>query len=150
MKKLAIFILMVVIGFCLTGYSLADDKSECIAKCEAAAKMLKEDFTGALCEINKKDGKFVKGNIYVLVMRGGVVVAHPFKPKFIGIDLTNHKDKEGKEFVKEYIKVVKEKGNQRNLKQGKLKRKKKKVRGGLIISFANPEKKKRQTKPPMF
>ena len=111
MRKLAIFTLAVVIGFCLAGNSFADDKSECIAKCEAAAKMLKEDFTGALCEINKKDGKFVKGNIYVLVMRGGVVVAHPFKPKYIGVDLTNHKDKECKEFVKEYIQVVKEKGS---------------------------------------
>ena len=111
MRKLAIFTLAVVIGFCLAGNSFADDKSECIAKCEAAVKMLNEDFTRALCEINKKDGKFVKGNIYVLVMRGGVVVAHPFKPKFIGIDLTNHKDKEGKEFVKEYIQVVKEKGS---------------------------------------
>lgn len=111
MKKLAIFTLVVVVGFCLTGYSFADDKTECIAKCEAAAKMMKEDFTGALAEINKKDGKFVKGNIYVLAMRGGVVVAHPFKPKYIGVDLIDLKDKEGKEFVKEYIKVVKEKGS---------------------------------------
>lgn len=111
MKKLAIFTLVMVIGFCLTGYSFADDKSECIAKCEAAAKMMKADFTGALAEINKKDGKFAKGNIYVFAMRGGVVVAHPFRPKYIGVDLTHHKDKEGKEFVKEYIKVVKEKGS---------------------------------------
>ena len=111
MKKLAIFTLVMVVGFCLTGYSFADDRTECIAKCEAAAKMMKEDFTGALAEINKKDGKFVKGNIYVLAMRGGVVVAHPFKPKYIGVDLIALKDKEGKEFVKEYIKVVKEKGS---------------------------------------
>jgi len=111
MKKLAIFTLVVVIGFCLTGVVFADDKTECISKCEAAAKMMKEDFTGALCEINKKDGKFVKGNIYVLAMRGGVLVAHPFKPKYIGVDLINHKDKEGKEYVKEYIKIVKGKGS---------------------------------------
>ncbi|HAY40063.1 MAG TPA: hypothetical protein DCY53_12470 [Desulfobacteraceae bacterium] len=109
MRKPIIFTLIVVIGFYLTGYAFADDKADCISLSEAAAKMMKEDFTGALCEINKKDGKFVKGNIYVFAMRGGVVVAHPFKPKLAGMDLINHKDKEGKEYIKEYIKVLKEK-----------------------------------------
>ena len=106
MRKSMIFTLVVVIGFCLTGYVFADDNAECITKCEAASKMMKENFTGALCEINKKDGKFVKGNIYVFAMRGGVVVAHPFKPKLAGMDLINHKDKEGKEYIKEFIEVV--------------------------------------------
>ena len=111
MRKSMLFTLVVVIGFCLTGYAFADDKAECIAKCEAAAKMMKEDFTGALCEINKKDGKFVKDKIFVFAWRAGVLVAHPFRPQSIGMDLTNFKDKEGKEFVKEYIKIVKGKGS---------------------------------------
>jgi len=81
MRKPIIFTLVVVIGFYLTGYAFADDKAECITIVEAAAKMMKEDFTGALCEINKKDGKFVKGNVYVFAYRGGVLVAHPSKPK---------------------------------------------------------------------
>lgn len=111
MKKLTIFTLVVVIGFCFSGYTFADDKTECITKCEAAAKMMKEDLPGALCEINKKDGKFVKGKIFVFAWRGGVLVAHPFRPQSIGRDLTNYKGKGGKEFVKEYLKVVKEKGS---------------------------------------
>ena len=111
MRKFFVVPLVLVVGFFLTGYAFADDKADCISLSEAAAKMMKEDFTGALCEINKKDGKFVKGNIYVFAMRGGVVVAHPFKPKLAGMDLINHKDKEGKEYIKEYIKVVKEKGS---------------------------------------
>jgi len=111
MRKSMIFTLVVVIGFCLTGYAFADDKAECIAKCEAAAKMMKEDLTGALCEINKKDGKFVKDKIFVFAWRGGVLVAHPFRPQSIGKDITNQKDKEGKEFVKEYIEIVKGKGS---------------------------------------
>jgi len=111
MKKFLVFAFVVVVGFFLTGYAFADDKAECISKCEAATKMMKEDFTGALCEINKKDGKFVKDKIYVFVMRGGIVVAHPFRPKAIGADLINYKDKEGKEFVKEYIEIVKGKGS---------------------------------------
>ena len=100
-----------MVGFFLTGYALADDKADCVSLSEAAAKMMKEDLPGALCEINKKDGKFVKGKIFVFAWRGGILVAHPFMPQSIGNDITNHKDKEGKEFVKEYLKVVKEKGS---------------------------------------
>ncbi len=107
MRKFAIFTLAAMIGLCLTGYAIADDKAECIAKCEAAAKAMKDDFTGALCEINKKDGKFVKGSVYVFAMRGGVMVAHPMKPALIGRDLTGLKDKADKEFFKEFVEVAK-------------------------------------------
>ena len=42
MKKPMIFAFAVVIGLYFTGYALADSKTECIALCEAAAKMMKE------------------------------------------------------------------------------------------------------------
>jgi hypothetical protein len=32
-------------------------------------------------------------------MRGGVAVADPFRPEYIGVDLTHHKDKEGMEIL---------------------------------------------------
>lgn len=111
MRKFFFVPLVLVVGFFLTGYAFADDKADCVSLSEAAAKMMKEDLPGALCEINKKDGKFVKGKIFVFAWRGGILVAHPFRPQSIGKDITNHKDKEGKEFVKEYLKVVKEKGS---------------------------------------
>jgi cytochrome c len=111
MRKFFVVTLVLVVGFFLAGYAFADDKADCVSLSEAAAKMMKEDLAGALCEINKKDGKFVKGKIFVFAWRGGVLVAHPFRTYAIGSDLINHKDKEGKEFVKEYLKVVKEKGS---------------------------------------
>lgn len=111
MRKFFVVPLVLVVGFFFTGYAFADDKSDCISLSEAAAKMMKEDLPGALCEINKKDGKFVKGNIFVFAWRGGVLVAHPFRPQSIGNDITNHKDTEGKEYVKEYLKIVKGKGS---------------------------------------
>ena len=111
MRKSLLCTLIVLVVFFLTGYAFADDKAECISLCEAAAKMMKEDLPGALCEINKKDGKFVKGKIFVFAWRGGVLVAHPFMPQSIGNDITNHKDTEGKEYVKEYLKIVKGKGS---------------------------------------
>ena len=111
MRKSLLCTLIVLVVFFLTGYAFSDDKADCVSLSEAAAKMMKEDLPGALCEINKKDGKFVKGKIFVFAWRGGILVAHPFRPQSIGMDITNHKDKEGKEFVKEYLKVVKEKGS---------------------------------------
>jgi len=40
MKKIMILTSVVLIGLCFTGYALADGKAECIALCEAAAKMM--------------------------------------------------------------------------------------------------------------
>lgn len=111
MKKFAIITLVALVGLFLAGNALADDKTECVAKCEAAAKMMASDLTGALCEINKKDGQFVKGSVYVFAMRGGVMVAHPMKPVLIGRDLSGLKDKAGKEFFKEFVEVAKTKGS---------------------------------------
>ncbi|MDM8514992.1 cache domain-containing protein [Desulfobacterales bacterium HSG16] len=111
MKKIAIITLVALMGLCITGYAVASDKEECVAKCEAAAKAMKDDFVGALAEINKKDGSFVKGSVYVFAMRGGVMIAHPMKPTLIGRDLTHLKDKAGKEFFSEFIKVAKDPGS---------------------------------------
>ncbi len=111
MRKFAIFTLVAMIGLFLTGYAIADDKAECITKCEAAAKAMKEDLKGALAEINKKDGKFVKGSVYVFAMNGGVCAAHPMKPSLIGKDLSGLKDKAGKEFFKEFAEIAKSKGS---------------------------------------
>ena len=106
MKKSIIFTLVVAIGFYFTGFAFADDKAECIAMCDAAAKMMKEDLGGALCEINKKDGKFFKGNIFVFAWRGPIMVAHPYLHRGIGADLTNWKGRKGKEVTKEYMRIA--------------------------------------------
>ncbi|MCP4112152.1 MAG: sodium:calcium antiporter [Desulfobacteraceae bacterium] len=111
MKRFAIFTLVVLVGLFVTGNVFAGDKEECVAKCEAAAKMMKSDFTGALCEINKKGGQFVKGSVYVFAMREGVMIAHPMKPTLIGRDLTGLKDSTGKAFFADFIKVAKDPGS---------------------------------------
>ena len=111
MKKSMILTFMVMIGLCFTGYAFADDKADCVALCEAAAKMMKEDLGGALCEINKKDGKFFKGNIFVFAWRGPVMAAHPYLHQGIGANLTNWKGRKGKEVIKEYMRIAKEEGS---------------------------------------
>ncbi len=106
MRKLLIGLLVLSVGLFVAGNAIAGEKEDCVAVCKAAAKMMQDDFTGALCEINKKDGEFVKGNVYVFAMRGGVMVAHPIKPQLIGRDLTNLKDSKGKMFFQDFVKVA--------------------------------------------
>ncbi|MCP4398886.1 MAG: sodium:calcium antiporter [bacterium] len=99
----------------LASGALADveaDKKECLIKTEAAADMMQnEGFLAALAEINRPEGKFVKGEIYVFVLTlDGVVIAHPVSPYLIGKNLIGLKDSVGKEFVKELVDVAKHKG----------------------------------------
>lgn len=115
MKKLMMMTISIVLGLCLVGSALADvetDKQECIAKTEAAADMMKNaGLVAALAEMNKKDGTFVKGTIYVFTMNlDGVMIAHPMKPNLIGKNMLNFKDAAGKEFFKEFIAVAKDPG----------------------------------------
>ncbi len=113
MKRFAIFTLVVLVGLFVTGNVLADDKEECKAKCEAASKMIKENgIAAAMCEINKKDGQFVKGSIYVFLQNmDGIMLGHPIRHDLIGKKLTHLKDVNNKEFFQEFIKVAKDKGS---------------------------------------
>jgi len=115
MKKFAIITLAALFAFVMAGNVFADEgalKKECVDKCEAAAKMIKEKgLDAAKAEINKKDGPFVSANTYVFLQKmDGTMDAHPFKPSLIGKNLTDLKDSSGKEFFKEFIKVAKEAG----------------------------------------
>ena len=87
-------------------------EDECVALCKEAAKFMNEKgFYPTVFEINKKNGKFVSENTYVfLVDLEGHLLAHPFNPQFIGMDMTGNKDSNGKLFVQDYIAVAKSKG----------------------------------------
>jgi cytochrome c len=116
MKKFAIIALAVVFAFVTAGNVFADEealKKECIAKCEAAAKLIKEKGLDAgKAEISKKDGSFVSPNTYVYLQKmDGTMEAHPFNPALIGKNLMDLKDINGKEFSKEFVKVAKEAGS---------------------------------------
>ena len=109
-------IISIVLGLCFGGSALANveiDKQECIAKTKAAAEMIKNDgLVATLAEINKKDGMFVKGTVYVFMMNfDGIIMAHPIKPNLIGKNMLNLKDVAGKEFTKEFIAVAKDLGS---------------------------------------
>ena len=84
MRKCAVIIMVLFVGLCFAGYALASEKAskdEVIAKCKAAADMIKKGKDAAIAEIAKKDGKFVWKDTYVfLVDLKGKALAHPIKP----------------------------------------------------------------------
>jgi len=124
MKKAMILGLAAVFALCVIGnvFAQSDAEKECVAKCtEAAGMITKDGQDAAVAEINKKDGKFVKGDIYVFLMdMSGVMLAHPMSPNLIGKNLLELKDKEGKEFFKEFIALAKEKVSAKSQNYGKI------------------------------
>lgn len=114
MRKVAVVALAVMASVVLAANVMAESgvKEECVTLCKDAAKFLNEKgFYPTVFEINKKEGKFVSKNTYVFLMDlEGHLLAHPFNPQVIGMDMTGQKDSNGKLFVQEYITVAKSKG----------------------------------------
>lgn len=88
-------------------------KAECIAKCREAAKMVREiGLEAALKKLNDKNGPFVWKDSYVFCIdiEKGINLAHPILPVHAGKVVTGLKDKNGKLFFAEYVKVAKSDG----------------------------------------
>lgn len=93
--------------------NVASAQQECILKCQAAkAAILKDGLAAIIKKINMKDKAYVSDVTYVFVMKmDGTMLGHPYKPSLIGKNLINTKDKTGKYFFKEFVKVANEKGS---------------------------------------
>lgn len=111
MRKVAVVALAVMASVALAVNVMAESsvKDECVTLCKDAAKFIGEKgFYPAVAEINKKEGKFVSKRTYVfLVDLDGHLLAHPFNPQFIGVDMSGNKDTNGKPFVQEYFAIAK-------------------------------------------
>lgn len=89
---------------CMLANSLSADidssKAECQAKCRAAAELIQTGgMAEAVCEISKRRGRFVNGEIFVYMMNmDGVMLAHPMVPALIGENLSGVvlKDRQGR------------------------------------------------------
>lgn len=90
-----------------------DEKAEAqvlVNKAEAFAKEHGKDKT--IAEINKVDGPFIKGSLYVFAYNpDGVMMAHPKNPGLIGKNLLNEPDSKGKLFRKEISEKAKAEGS---------------------------------------
>jgi cytochrome c len=64
-----------------------------------------------LAEISNQKGKFVNGDVYVVVLdMTATMLAHPYNPKLIGKNLLEVPDTDGKLFRKDIVDMAKTKG----------------------------------------
>ncbi|MBB5047738.1 signal transduction histidine kinase [Rhodopseudomonas rhenobacensis] len=80
-------------------------KDDAIAMVKNAVTFIKEQGPDkAYPDISDKAGKFVKGDLYVVVYQlDGKVLAHGSNQKFIGKDMIDAQDVDGKLYVKERV-----------------------------------------------
>ena len=95
-----------------------------------------------VAEVNKKDGPFNRGDLYVVVFdKTGTVLAHPVTPALVGKNQVAEPDADGKLFRKEIVDVAEKQGSgwvnykYKNPASGELQAKTSfvKKQGGLII-----------------
>ena len=87
-------------------------KDEAVAMVKKAVALIKEEGAAkAYPEFNDKASKFHDRDLYVVVYQlDGVVLAHGSKEKFIGKDLIDAQDVDGKFYVKERVELANKQG----------------------------------------
>jgi cytochrome c len=102
-------VLMFILPSILQAATLEEAKA--LAK-EAAAFVKTNGKEKGIAEIGNAKGKFVKGDIYVVIQDfNGINLANPMQPKVAGMNHLELKDTNGKYFIKEMIEVAKTKGS---------------------------------------
>jgi cytochrome c len=83
-------------------------KNEAVAMVENAVAFIKEQGSEkAYAEIDNRSGKFVDRDLYIVVYQlDGTVLAHGANDKFIGMNLSDVQDVDGKYFVKERLELA--------------------------------------------
>ena len=97
-----------VTAFCVGGMALgatAASKDEAVAMVKKAVSAIKAEGPGkAYPEISNPSGKFVEGDLYIVVYGlDGMVLAHGADAKRVGTNQLGDKDPDGKAFVKERV-----------------------------------------------
>src|SRR5258708_38068797 len=92
------------------GAAAADgaNKDDAIAMVKKAVAFIKEQGPDkAYPEFTGKDAKFIDRDLYVVVYQlDGKVLAHGSNPKFVGKDMIDAQDVDGKLFVKERVEMA--------------------------------------------
>ena len=97
-----------ITALCVGGVALgatAASKDEAVAMVKKAVSAIKAEGPGkAYPEISNPSGKFVDGDLYIVVYGlDGMVLAHGADAKRIGTNQLGDKDPDGKAFVKERV-----------------------------------------------
>src|SRR6202158_609627 len=83
-------------------------KDDAVAMVKKAVATIKgEGPEKAYPEFTNKDAKFIDRDLYVVVYQlDGKVLAHGSNPKFVGTDMSDAQDADGKLFVKERVEMA--------------------------------------------
>ena len=110
MKTFFMFFLTLVLSICTLHAQGTPQQAEAMVK--KAIQFYKANGKAkAFDEFNNPSGKFVNGDLYILVYDlTGKCLAHGSNPKMIGKDLIDMKDADGKLFVQERVQIAKTKG----------------------------------------
>jgi signal transduction histidine kinase len=94
--------------FCAGAAWAGAGKDDAVAMVKSAVGFIKEEgATKAYPEISNKTGKFVSGDLYVVVYQlDGKVLAHGSNEKFVGKDMIDAEDVDGKLYVKERVELA--------------------------------------------
>ena len=109
LRKPLISALAVTLAF--VGAAAAADgasKDDAVAMVKKAVAFIKEQGPDkAYPEFTNKDAKFIDRDVYVVVYQlDGKVLAHGSNPKFVGKDMSDSQDVDGKFFVKERVELA--------------------------------------------
>lgn len=107
MKRIPCMVLVLV------GLVFGSPKDEAVAMVGDAGKLvLSAGAEKALAELNKPDGKWAKGELYVFAYDlQGVLVAHPKNAKLVGKNLLEVPDVDGKFYRKDILEMARTKGS---------------------------------------
>ena len=83
-------------------------KDDAVAMVKKAVTFIKEQTADkAYAEFTNKDAKFIDRDLYVVVYQlDGKVLAHGSNPKFVGKDMSDAQDVDGKLYVKERVEMA--------------------------------------------
>jgi cytochrome c len=98
---------------CTTVTAAEPTEKDAIAMAERGAALIRsKGKTEMIKRINAKDPDFVQGALYVDLrdVRSGIVLAHPYNPSLVGIDLLDVPDSNGKKYRREIIELAAQKG----------------------------------------
>lgn len=97
----------------LVSLAWSETKTDAVKLVDDAAKQLaSQPREAVVAELNKAEGKWVKGELYVFAYDlQGVMVAHPKNAKLVGKNLLEVPDVDGKLFRKEIVELAKTKGS---------------------------------------
>ncbi len=109
MKKFLSIALLLLLVSGVSVYAAPKDDAKAMTN-KAVAFFKAKGKDAAISEIQKKDGQFVKGEVYIYIFTdAGIVLAHPMLPNFVGKNFMDIKDADGKYFIKESLEALKTK-----------------------------------------